>query len=138
MALTTQAEISNINFEINSSLQVGDNLYWNPISQFATGGFTKYQNTVLLGEITSITTDAETGNQIIGFNYSDSTPVVSLSTVKSIILSGQSGLITFQKNIIVNNTRLKGYYASVKFVNNDYYNRNELFSVNSEVSISSK
>ena len=53
MALLTQAQIEKIEFEINSSLQIGDKIYWNPISQ-SMGGFINYQKTTLLGEVTEI------------------------------------------------------------------------------------
>ena len=137
--LTTEAEIFNLDFEINFSLQVGDQLYWNEISS-QLGGFINYQNTILLGEVTEISKDEDTGANIIGFNFTGVTPSIPSSTVSNIItnLPSISGFITFKKNPNVNNASLKGYYAAVKFVNSDYNSRNELFSISSEISLSSK
>jgi len=45
--------------------------------------------------------------------------------------------LMFEKNKIVNSSNATGYYASVNFVNNSK-SKAELFSVGSEISISSK
>tara|TARA_R100000234_G_scaffold17799_1_gene9852 strand:- start:4015 stop:4428 length:414 start_codon:yes stop_codon:yes gene_type:complete len=137
MALLTQAQIEKIEFEINSSLQIGDKIYWNPISQ-SIGGFINYQNTTLLGEVTEINKKKETGVNTIGFNYSNTTNPVSQTVIENIINTPGSGFLTFKKDASVNDTSLKGYYATVNFINNDYTSKNELFSVGSEISLSSK
>ena len=48
-----------------------------------------------------------------------------------------SGAILFHKNKMVNETGLKGYYSEVTFENNSV-EKCELFSVSSEINISSK
>jgi|TARA_R100001443_G_scaffold61663_1_gene71742 hypothetical protein len=131
MALNTEASIGNLNFDINFSLQIGDLLYCNPISS-SIGGFSTYVTTKLIGEVTEINTE----ESYIGFNFS-SIGLTSAQINSVFNLSAQS-FITFKKNLSVNSSSLKGYYALCEFVNNDYNNRNELFSVGSQVSISSK
>jgi hypothetical protein len=90
--------------------------------------------------VTEISKDEDTGTNIIGFNFTGVTPSIPSNTVSNIItnLPSISGFITFKKNPNVNNASLKGYYAAVKFVNSDYNSRNELFSISSEISLSSK
>jgi len=124
----TQATIE-IDFEINSSAQIGDILYCSPISG-STGGFTTSGDAVKLGQITELV------NDYIGFNYT--AQGVGLVTVQNAFSTSAQMFISFKKDASVNESSLKGYFASVEFQNNDYNNRCELFAVGSEVSISSK
>tara|TARA_R100000322_G_scaffold86854_1_gene54032 strand:- start:186 stop:575 length:390 start_codon:yes stop_codon:yes gene_type:complete len=129
MALTTEAVINNLNFNINFSLQIGDLLYCNPISA-PSGGFSIYNTTKLIGEVTKINSNS------IGFNFTSQG--LNANQVNSIFQLSTQSFITFKKNLSANSSSLKGYYALCEFKNNDYTNKNELFAVGSEVSISSK
>jgi|TARA_R100000084_G_scaffold108721_2_gene72142 hypothetical protein len=232
----TEAILDNLNFEINSSVQIGDDLYCSPVNQQLGGGnFVVSTTPQIIGEITEIKIGgtqtvvvtgiehsagpAENGrycffeleqmNSLLGGNYNNSTvhtikhfrnnneiysgqirvwnqdsvnsgtaspsggstkgharyePYSSSSTtdfkvgdvididtfigfnhsIKGLTLAqvsaifNQSNFITFKKDSSVNSVGLKGYYALGEFINNDYNNRNELFTVGSEISISSK
>ena len=132
----TEAKISNINFEINSSAQVGDILYLG-FGRITTGGFIVFQNRIVLGEITEIYTNSNKG--FIGFNYTS----VGLTNTEFIAYSlggnqGSGYFLSFKKHSAVNSNSLKGYYALGKFINDDYNNENELFAINSQVAFSSK
>ena len=94
------------------------------------GGFTTYSTTKLIGEITLIEPNT------IGFNFTSQS--LTSAAINSIFSMSTRSFITFKKNLSANSNSLKGYYALCNFVNDDYSNRNELFSVGSEVSLSSK
>ena len=130
MALNTEATISDLNFDINFSAQIGDLLYCNPVNIQSLGGFTTYSTTKLIGEITLIEPNT------IGFNFTSQS--LTSAAINSIFSMSTRSFITFKKNLSANSNSLKGYYALCNFVNDDYSNRNELFSVGSEVSLSSK
>jgi|TARA_R110000823_G_C15950138_1_gene501581 hypothetical protein len=102
----------NFNFEINTSLQTGDNVYWTSTSPL--GGFE--QNNSLFGGQTHFGTVLSflSPTQIEVFSeYTDSTgaPLPGIEP-------GPNDYISFSKNRIVNNNDLLGYYATVQFVNN--------------------
>lgn len=108
--------------DINSSVQVGDTIYYS-LANAASGGFDNadLNNTILLGPIIMIT-----GNNII-VQYDNA--ITSAPPVGS--------FISFVKDKEINTSNLKGYYADVKLVNNST-NKIELFSIGSEISESSK
>ena len=119
-------------YEINSSAQVGDEVYWTAIDVVEGFGYNGPAGVVThIGVITSIN------------NFSNTITVVSPHTVTGTTnpLPGVSPplgyFISFSQNNIVNNNELKGYYASAQFVNNSKV-KAELFSVGSGVSESSK
>ena len=93
---------------INTSLQIGDAVYYSSINPVGSSGFT-----------------------------ASSSHITFIGTVTSIDLSQSKVFIMFGKNKAVNSSSLIGYYADVKFVNNRT-DKVELFSVGSEVSESSK
>ncbi len=121
----------NFDYEINTSLQVGDNVYHTSTS--ALGGFA--QNDNLFGDQTHI---GVVHNILSPYKievyseYEDSVgnPINGITPVAS-------DYISFSKNRIVNNNDLLGYYASVNFVN-DSKQSAKLWSVASEVTENSK
>lgn len=108
---------------LNASVQVGDNLYYSTNMHNYGGQETlTVKHTTKLGEIVSIV-----GN------------VVSVIFDNSLITPPPNdAFISFSKNKSVNTTDLVGYYAKAKFVNSENNKSTELFSVGSNVSISSK
>ena len=121
----------NFDFEINTSLQTGDNVYWT--NTLALGGFD--QNDSLFGGQTHIGTVLSilSPTQIEVFSeYIDSTgaPLPGIEP-------GPNDYISFSKNRIVNNNDLLGYYASVKFVNNST-SAAKLWAVGSGITENSK
>tara|TARA_R100000315_G_C5183106_1_gene106331 strand:- start:48 stop:431 length:384 start_codon:yes stop_codon:yes gene_type:complete len=124
----TEATLDKLNFDINFSLQVGDLLYCNPINSGPTS-FSTYNTTKLIGQVTEINENS------IGFNFtSQNLTVAQLNS----IFNATNNFITFKKNLAINSSSLKGYYALCNFVNDDFANKNELFAVGSEISVSSK
>lgn len=107
---------------INTSAQVGDIVYYSYSGQ-NLGGFnsTSLQNTKMLGPIISIINNVLT----VEFNSAN----VTIPPLNS--------YISFVKDKSINTSSLLGYYASAKFVNNST-DKAELFSVGSEISLSSK
>ena len=114
MPIFTQIEFDN---PINTSLQVGD---WAYVSDILAGG--------VIG--TPQFTDAKILKIEPGLIWIDKDPAVA-----PIITSGQ--YILFAKNINVNESSLKGYYADVTFENSSN-KKTELFAISSEVALSSK
>ena len=109
---------------INSSLQVGDIVYYSPtnkapnsnISKTTTASIVKFG--VVL-DILSVPTRIKVVHEL-------STPLPAVDDY-----------IMFEKDKQVNSSSLIGYYASVTLVN-DSTDKVELFSLGSEVSVSSK
>lgn len=131
----------NIDQTLNNSLKIGDSLYFceHNVSfygwQGAAAQYDEESNPhVKIGSITSI---------------SDSSITVDSPTLKKIDLPGgvyydttgyqnpENYFLFFSKNNAIELTRLKGYYASVKFVNNSK-EKAELFNVGAEIVRSSK
>ena len=103
-------------------------LYCNPINSGPTS-FSTYNTTKLIGQVTEINENS------IGFNFtSQNLTVAQLNS----IFNATNNFITFKKNLAINSSSLKGYYALCNFVNDDFANKNELFAVGSEISVSSK
>ena len=124
----TEAQLDSTTFEVNCSLQVGDILFYGNTS--TAGGIKVVNTNHPLGEVTEIT------DEYIGFNYTS--VGMSLAQINFLVTSGNEKFISFKKDSSVNVSSLKGYYASVTFMNNDYDNKNELFAIGSQVAISSK
>ena len=114
------------NFDINSSVQVGDTIYYY-LANAGSGGFDNadLNNTILLGPIIMITSD--NGLSIITVQYDNT--ITSAPPVGS--------FISFVKDKKINTSNLKGYYADVKLINNST-KKAELFSLGAEISESSK
>ena len=115
----------NLTFNsLNTSLQVGDTAWYVATSNNSANT----EDIVKIGEVKEINNNTIVvhyvgGPSTIGTQYSGS--------------SLDGFFIMFSKNNKVNLGDLKGYYAEVKFVNNSK-DKAELFSVGSEISISSK
>ena len=113
MAVVTKIEFDN---PINSSLQIEDAVYVSDV----TNGIIS----------TPVFTEAyvkEIGSHYITINKDNATP--------PIISNGD--FILFAKDIRVNESSLKGYYADVTFENSSN-KKTELFAISSEVAPSSK
>jgi len=80
--------------------------------------------------------DTITIDSYIGFNYTS--VLIPTATIEAVKLSAGPIFLTFRKNCTVNGNSLKGYFALAKFINDDYSHANEMFSVSSGISVSSK
>ena len=110
---------NNIN---NTSIQVKDYAYYVDNVNTVTGGFQVSDEIPKpIGIITSIG-----GNFIV-----IETPLCDTNKPSS------NDFIMFQKDRVVNNTSLLGYFAEVKLINNST-EKAELFALSSEISPSSK
>ena len=101
---------------INSSVQLGDSMYY---TQPAVFGITSQPK--LCGTITGL--DFSLNRVVVDDDITD--------------LTNGIGYFLFSKSIIANETSLKGYYADIKFRNNST-KKAHLFSIGSEVVLSSK
>jgi hypothetical protein len=113
------------NNDINTSLQVGDIVYYSPLSTVAGSGFSTVTtgNVIKLGVINEI--DHNTSIVSVLYDSDNITPPSS------------DDYIMFEKDKRVNSSSLIGYYADVHFVN---YSKDkiELYSIGSEITESSK
>lgn len=110
----------NFDYPINTSAQIGDIVHYVDNPNIASqGGFSTATNLTVLGGITDISTDR-------------TRVTVDTSTVPE-----DNSFFTFQKDKIVNTSKLTGYYAEIQF-KNDSTHKADLFMVNSDISISSK
>jgi len=131
----------HFNTVINISTQVGDMVYYTPVSTIGVSS-TAYSTgstatTIQLGKITEIVNpNLDDGNHSVikvlcelvdanGDPLFESSPLM------------QGSFITFSKDKTANTTSLIGYYMEVKFVNKSR-GKVELFSVGAELSESSK
>ena len=114
MATVTKIEFDN---PINSSLQIGDEVY---VSSVSTGG--------IVSEPVYVEKVIEIGSHYV---------VVNKDTVTSGPAISNDDFISFAKDIRVNESSLKGYYADVTFKNSSN-TKTELFAISSEVVPSSK
>ena len=127
----------NFSHEINTSVQIGDNVYHSVPN--SSGGFDVIDNNnppVHVGTVYGIPSPFElqvlsTYANSLGTPYSANMPV---STGQGF---ANGSFISFSKNGVVNRNELTGYYASVKLVN-DSKVKAELFSAASEVTENSK
>ena len=127
---------------INESVQVGDIVYFTPLSQTGNAGIgfenASTPSVIELGKIVELLNpDLSTGPiaTIKILDNLDSPP--GSGSPDTTLLPGDDAFIMFGKDESVNTTSLVGYYAEVKFVNNST-DKVELFSVGSEVAESSK
>jgi len=135
----TQSALS-VTQALNVSLQVGDLVYCNCISPIVSnnpGYAISNSDPVILGEVTELTVDdtilSRTWIGVQHLNYftgiSIQSPIPGCPVTEL--------FLTFAKNNAVNKSSLKGYFNLVNFQNNSK-TKAELFSVNSEVALSSK
>jgi hypothetical protein len=122
---------------LNVSLQPSDFIYYVPttkvgtttsVQNFSTGA---YSNIIRFGQVVSI--DRDNGTILVLWDDSDN----DLDDSPDIPLPNTEDFILFSKSTPNNTTALVGYYASANFVN-DSNEKVELFSVGSEISLSSK
>ena len=103
----------------NDSLQIGDMAYF--VDPSPLGGFNQSVNVpTLIGSIEAITSTSIDVDETIG----NGTP-------------GPNDFIMFAKDTSINLSGLVGYYAEVK-INNNSTDKAEMFSIASEITISSK
>jgi hypothetical protein len=107
--------IINLNENINSSLQVGDTLYYVTLNDFPLSNDT---DPILIGKVTNIN-----GN--------------SIETEETAATPNAGDFLMFVKNNKVNTSGLKGYYAKAR-LELQTAGVGKLFSVSAEVSESSK
>ena len=112
---------------LNSSLQVGDIIYYVPTPPNSTpydvGSLNNVQEYGVLTAITEILIQGVAAFRLT-IDSRLSTPITS-------------NYLMFAKDKKINTTSLAGYYADIKFVNNSI-DKAELFSVGSEITESSK
>ena len=127
--------------EINSSLQVGDKVYYSSIdppaggSQFQAIGSNQYANIVEFGIVTQLIPH---GNPQASPPVPANSIVVVYDDVSGVAPPALNDYIMFAKDKEVNSSSLIGYYAEVTFKNNASNGKIDLFSIGSEVSESSK
>ena len=109
----------------NASLQVGDTIYFIPGSSILQTGDVSYSNDISFSSIT----------YRVGILSSFTNTAITIDNVD--YSPGVNDFIVFSKNKAVNNTSLIGYYAEVK-LKNDSKAAAELFSLSSEITVSSK
>jgi len=107
--------IINLNENINSSLQVGDTLYYVTLNDFPLSSDV---DPILIGKVTNID-----GN--------------SIETEETAATPSAGDFLMFVKNNKVNTSGLKGYYAKAR-LELQTASVGKLFSVSAEVSESSK
>ena len=116
--------------DVNISLQRGDTVFYVPTTNIGNVSSVKifargiYEEIIEFGTVYRI--DRTTEPKKVKILWDDSIP-----------LAGMGDFILFAKNKEANTSSLVGYYARANFVN-DSNKKAELFSVSSEVSISSK
>ena len=114
--------------KINTSVAVGDTLYFvatQASGNFSTATLSNVQEAGVITSISRINATATTGHTII------INPITPTLTIPN------GSFILFSKDNTVNSTSVMGYYAKTKFINWSS-KKFELFSVGSEVSLSSK
>ena len=117
---------------INSSLQLGDIVYYSPTKSAPNSNIQKTttSNIVKLGPVGNINLDIN----VIVVTYDDLPDSTGTSTV---FPPSATDYVMFEKDKQVNSSSIIGYYADVKLLNNSK-KKIELFSMGSEVAESSK
>lgn len=118
---TIELEFKNI----NTSMQVGDTMYYTPVGT-VNGVNTGYSSSIVeIGKIITITTNSDFSSGVIcELNDGVNTPSIN-------------DFYFFSKDNAVNMSSILGYYGEVEFKNNSK-EKAELFSVASGMSESSK
>jgi len=117
--------------QINSSVQVGDNIYFSlktPNSSYETSNSFTYS-----GVIDSI--DIGLSSSIISVNVDNDSNIPGGSDYENIDVNDY--FLFFSKDSSVNISRVKGYHANVIMIN-DSSEKAELFTVGAEIQKSSK
>ena len=114
-----------LNFVANVSVQIGDTMYYANTSTIGNDTHVlSTNNIILMGEILTITRNAT--STVFTIAYDLSTP-----------LPTTGACFSFSKDNSANCSSLLGYFMEVKFRNNSL-EKSELFSVGTEMSVSSK
>ena len=113
-----------ISGNVNSSIQIGDMVYYSTPNPVPNSGFYTSESS----DITQLGVVTQIGVNSINVIYDDAAGILPPNV---------DDFIMFAKNHEVNSSSVIGYYAEVKFMN---YSKDkvELFSIGSEVSESSK
>ena len=117
--------------QINSSVQVGDNIYFSlktPNSSYETSNSFTYS-----GVVDSI--DIGLSSSIISVNVDNDSNIPGGSDYENIDVNDY--FLFFSKDSSVNISRVKGYHANVTMIN-DSSEKAELFTVGAEIQKSSK
>ena len=117
--------------QINSSVQVGDNIYFSlktPNSSYETSNSFTYS-----GVVDSI--DIGLSSSIISVNVDNDSNIPGGSDYENIDVNDY--FLFFSKDSSVNISRVKGYHANVTMIN-DSSEKAELFTVGAEIQSSSK
>ena len=112
--------------QLNSSIQVGDVVYYLPVTTTANFNITNTSSANELGPITDISTSA-----FNEFTISIDFPGSTAPTIPN------NSFFMFSKDNNVNLASVLGYHAEVQFVNNSN-KKAEMFSVGSIVQLNSK
>lgn len=119
------ADRINFTQPINDSAQVGDILYWVPVDALG----------VSFGALSDIGPITEIGENFVVVDGPNPTP--ANETTADIEAGSPPPLFMFRKNNQVNISTLVGYFADVT-MRQDSTNERELFSIGSEIFVSSK
>ena len=131
-----QLQLLTFSNDINTSLQVGDIVYYSPTTTVPSSGFDTIPavgTIVTFGVVTAIYNDG---------NVLPPIPPHSIIVIydNAVLLGPQppaGSYIMFSKNKEVNSSSLIGYYADIEFRNYST-DKIELFNIGSEVSENSK
>ena len=120
-----------INFpnEVNTSAQIGDEVYWiipNANGEFDWANLSNINN---VGYPISGISPSGSGDGFITIDYPQNTTILNPPP--------QGAFIMFGKNPTINLSGLVGYFAEVEIRNNSK-EKAEMFSISSEISVSSK
>ena len=130
--------------EINTSVQNGDNLYLRIFAAEAvkdnnnievTSAVTAVEN-ILVGKIENLSSKTIDVEADSNFTISDLTAELADTDIQPLNYSDVS-FFSFHKNNNLNVSNVKGYFAKVK-MSVTSSSKKELFSIGSEVSVSSK
>ena len=127
------------NHDINTSLQVGDQVYMTSTSAF--GGFQQNSSAVPIhiGHVHNIisSTEIEVYSEYVCQTVGGGCNAIGDPLTYNLLDPTGGDYISFSKNRVVNNNDLLGYYASVNFVNNST-TAAKLWSVGSGITENSK
>lgn len=136
---TSFSIVMAFNHELNTSLQIGDDVYYNTLTNSGFGMFHNAQGvTIHVGVVIDIGFDPS--SIVVLSPHVDDGGSPCVEGVGGCIATATpppGSYISFSKSSAVNNNDLTGYYASVDFVNNSREHA-ELFSVGANVTESSK
>jgi hypothetical protein len=121
--------------EFNVSLQVGDTVYYCPVTSVGGVPTANMQDVTMIGELREINiTEVTVGGVLVPVNQPN---LYCYSALPPTSLPNPGDFIMFSKDNQANLNSLLGYVAEVEFANHTK-DKAELFSVGAEVSESSK